>query len=255
MNQAESAESELARLLAAAHTQKTPLADLPAALVPANESDAYAVQRATLALRGTAARGWKVGAKSPSGPIQAAPLPAEGVLPSPATWQRDASGVLGLELEIAFIFGRAFEPTGRPYTDEDVWAGVQGMAATVEIVSSRFAAWPQVDKLAQLADLQNHGALIVGEAAPYQSTYPFLAPAMTFTYDGVNLLKAPPANPAGDPRRLLPWLVNHWVGQGLRVEPGMIATTGSYTGIYFPERPGVAVGQVAGLPPVSLTII
>ncbi|MDE2608913.1 MAG: 2-keto-4-pentenoate hydratase [Burkholderiales bacterium] len=244
----------LAGQLAAAHAGRSTLAELPAALVPADEPAAYAVQLATLAERGSEAAGWKVGSKSHDGPIQGAPLPAEGVSMSPATVERGAFGVLGLELEIGFVFGEAFEPAGHPYSDDAVMAGVQGMVATIEIVSSRFADWPRTDKLVQLADLQNHGALIVGEPVPYRAAFPFLRPPMRFSLDGADLIQGTPANPAGDPRRLLPWLVNHWTGLGRRVAPGMVATAGSYTGIYFPERPGVYVGEIAGLPPVRLTI-
>ncbi len=244
----------LASQLATALETKAPLAELPAALVPTDEQSAYAVQLATLARRKTNERGWKVGSKSHHGSVQGAPLPADGILASPAVVERGHFGVLGLELEIAFMFGQAFEPAGRPYSDEAVMAGVQSVVATIEIVSSRFLDWPGIDKLAQLADLQNHGALIVGEPVPYDETFQFISPAMTFSLDGANLIRGTPANPAGDPRRLLPWLVNHCTGLGLSVVPGTIVTAGSYTGIHFPERPGVYVGEITGLSPVQLTI-
>lgn len=254
MNTAVDSTQELARRLARAREQHETLDALPQDLVPHDAESAYAVQHEILSLNKTPAAGWKVGAKSADGPIQGAPLPADGVRRSPVAFRREDFGALGLELEIAFYFSREFSPRDRPYTGDEIWACVRSMAATIEIVSSRFADWPRVDKLAQLADLQNHGALAVGEAVTYRDDYPFERPIMSFTYGGKDIVKGVPANPAGDPRRLLPWLVNHWTGRGLTVSPAMIVTGGSYTGIFFPDGPGEAVGRIAGLPEVRLTI-
>jgi 2-keto-4-pentenoate hydratase len=128
------------------------------------------------------------------------------------------------------------------------------MATTIEAVSSRFAAWPKVAPLLQLADLQNHGALCVGPAVPYDPTYPFEQPAARFDFNGSSVLVATPRNPAGDPRRLLPWLVNHVTSNGGTFGEDVWVTTGSYTGMYFPEAAGTAVGKFEGLPEIWLTV-
>lgn len=247
--------SELARLLATAQETRSPLISLRPELVPVDAAAAFAVQQRTLALRGQAIGGWKVGAKSPAGPIQGAPLPADRLLEAGAVVRREDYPVLGLELEIAFRFGRVFEPSAVPYADEVVLAGVASMLATIEIVSSRFAQWPDVDKLCQLADLQNHGALACGEAVAYAASFPFATPSLTFTFDGVDIVKSPVANPAGDPRRLLAWVVNHCTAQGITVDSDVVVTTGSYTGMHFASAPGTVSGAIQGLPPVSLTLV
>lgn len=133
-------------------------------------------------------------------------------------------------------------------------AGIGSIGATIEIVASRYAEWPAVDKLAQLADLQNHGALIVGEFTPYREDFPFVAPSLHFNFDGNDVVKTTPANPAGDPRRLLTWLVNHATSRGIAVTPEMVVTAGSYTGMFFPQTAGTATGRIEGLAPVSLTL-
>ena len=247
--------SELARLLATAQETRAPLISLRPELAPADAAAAFAVQQRTLALRGQAIGGWKVGAKSPAGPIQGAPLPGDRILAAGAVVRCEDYPVLGLELEIAFRFGRVFEPSAEPYADEVVLAGVASMLATIEIVSSRFAQWPDVDKLCQLADLQNHGALACGEAVAYSADFPFTAPSLTFMFDGVDIVKSPVANPAGDPRRLLAWVVNHCTAQGITVDSGTVVTTGSYTGMHFASAPGTVSGMIRGLPPVSLTLV
>ncbi len=227
---------------------------LPAELVPAGLDAAYAVQMQLLHARRAAIGGWKVGAKTPDGPIQAAPLPADGVHASGAALPRRAFQPLGLELEIAFRFGRDFAPRTAPYDAADVLAGIVQMAAAIEIVTSRYREWPAVAPLAQLADLQNHGALVVGEAVPYRADFPFLTPAPAFTFDADTIADGPAANPAGDPRRLLPWLVNHATQRGIALPAGAVVTTGSYTGMHFPRAAGIATGRFPGLPPVSVTL-
>lgn len=215
---------------------------------------AYAVQHEILRSRGDSITGWKVGAKSPGGPIQCAPLPSPDMRPDGARLSRRDFVPLGLELEIAFRFERAFEPNEAVYSDDEVMGSIGSMAATIEIVSSRYAAWPDIDKLLQLADLQNHGALIVGEFSRYDERFPFTTPGLQFTFDHADITRGTPGNPAGDPRSLLPWLVNHITGRGITIMPEMIMTTGSYTGMFFPQAAGTATGTIHGLPPVSLVL-
>ncbi len=225
--------------------------------VPADIDAAYAIQHEILRSQRATIAGWKVGAKSPGGPIQCAPLPSADTRPGGTQFSRRDFVPLGLELEIAFRFDRAFEPNGTIYSDDEVMSSIGSMAATIEIVSSRYAAWPDVDKLLQLADLQNHGALIVGEFTRYDEQFPFVAPSLHFTFDNADMRPPPPnkpGNPAGDPRSLLPWLVNHVTARGITLMPEMIVTTGSYTGMFFPKTSGIATGIIDGLPAVSLEL-
>jgi 2-keto-4-pentenoate hydratase len=242
----------LARLFAQARAHRATLDELADGARPSNADDAYAAQQATLRTLGVAAGGWKVGAKTPDGPIQGAPLPADGIHASGARLARQAFGKTGLELEIAFVFGRSFAAGGAPYSDQDVLDAVESVHASIEVVASRFAAWPDVDKLWQLADLQNHGALVLGEGVPYDEAFAFVSPSMSFTLDGASLFDGTPANPAGDPRRLLAWTINHSVAQGVTFERGTVITAGSYVGLVLSEKTGEVLGRIDGLPPVSL---
>lgn len=243
----------LAQCLADARRQ--PLQTLLHELVPQDQEAAFAVQHQTLAMLKQDIAGWKVGAKSVDGPIQGAPLPADRLLASGATVVRADQRLLGLELEIAFKFNRVFEPFSGPYPEAAVLAAIGEMLATIELVATRYAQWPEVDKLAQLADLQNHGALICGQAVPYSSDFPFLAPAISFEFEGGKIFNGIPANPAGDPRRLLTWLVNHCVAQGLAIGGNTVITTGTYTGLWLPEAPGTVCGKISGLPEVKLVLL
>jgi 2-keto-4-pentenoate hydratase len=224
--------------------------------VPADAPSAYALQREVLRLRDTTVGGWKVGSKvTHGGPIAGALLPEDGLFASGSQVEIVDYPQPILELEIAFRLNRVFTPRAEAYSDEEVLASIGAMGATVEIVSSRFVAWPKIDPLLALADLLNHGALIVGDFVPYDAQFPFVEPAVSFTYDEEDIVPGDGANPAGDPRRLLPWVVNHHTQNGQSVTPDLIITTGSYTGMYPTKGPGVAVGEIRGLPPISVELI
>ena len=143
--------TSLSRRLADARRDHTTLDALTPAQIPASADAAYAIQHEILNVFGARIGGWKIGAKSDSGPVQGAPLPHVDLHADGARLRRKAFAPLGLELEIAFRFGRRFDPSATPYGEAEVRAGIGSIGATIEIVASRYAAWPDVDKLAQLA--------------------------------------------------------------------------------------------------------
>ena len=253
MNHDPSADT-LANLLFEARRAGQTISSADGALEPETAADAYAVQFKSIALRDSRVVAWKVGAKSADGPIQGSALPSDAFQESPGSVRRGSFGVLGLELEIAFRLRRSFAPTGTPYSSEEVMEAIGTMAAAIEVVSSRYAEWPRVAPLLQLADLQNHGALCVGQGVAYDANYAFMHPTTRFEFNGSSVLVATPRNPAGDPRRLLPWLVNHVTSRGVAFTEDIWVTTGSYTGMHFPEGAGTAVGKFDGLPEIRLAI-
>ncbi|MFJ3056695.1 fumarylacetoacetate hydrolase family protein [Herbaspirillum sp. NPDC087042] len=249
------APEELGALLGQAHARKNLQAIVPLALEPASQEEAYLAQRAFLAHSRARIGGWKVGAKSPDGPIQGAPLPLAGLHPTTTLLRREQFGILGVELEIMFRFGRDFLPGEALPSEREVLKSIAGVATSIEIVSSRLAGWPEVPKLNQLADLQNHGALITSDFVDYDEGFDFRRPHTHLTFKGDDIFKGPGVNPAGDPRRLLHWVVRHCHEQGIALPRGTVITTGSYTGMYFPQEKGMFIGQIADLPPIELEII
>ena len=245
---------ELGALLADAYAQNAAQVNVPAHLEPATSADAYRAQQAFLQHRGLDIGGWKIGAKSEEGPIQGAPLPRQGIHPSPAVLARSDFPVFGIELEIMFRFGRDFLPGVAAVSEEEVLASIDGIAASIEIVSSRLTGWPDVPKLNQLADLQNHGALIVGEFVAYDADLDFRSPQAHLVLNGRDVFRSAGTNPAGDPRRLLHWLVGHCNAQNIALPAGTVITAGSYTGMVFPEEAGLVEGEIAGLPAVRFEI-
>ncbi|HEV7814678.1 MAG TPA: fumarylacetoacetate hydrolase family protein [Janthinobacterium sp.] len=249
-------DTPLGTLLMQAHRSGVG-AVIPREVEPVDAEAAYAVQREILSRRKEGVGAWKVGAPSPQAAMRGTPLPADGVMPDPAYVQRKHYRMPGLELEIGFAFSRSFTPLEEPYSDEEVLRSLSHMATTVEIVSSRIAGWPKPDvgPLTQLADLQNHGALIIGEIVPYDADFPFLGTEVDFRIDERSIFSGTGRNPAGDPRRLLPWLVNHCCSQGWTLCAGDVVTTGSYTGMHFPDAGGTLSGRIGSLPPIRFMLL
>lgn len=246
--------SPLCHLLLAAHRSGVP-AKIAPELEPATADLAYAIQHEVLAQRKLSIGGWKVGAKSPQGNPQYASIPMDCVMPEPAYLPLADYPILGVELELAFTFSLSFPAQPEGYSSHQILASLSTMGAAIEIVSSRIADWPDCGKLSQLADMQNHGALIVGEMVEYDEKFPFFDPVVEMHMDNDELFSGIGHNPAGDPRWLLPWIVNYRSTHNQAVNAGEIITTGSYVGMHFPNKTGAINGQLGNLPPVRLMLI
>jgi 2-keto-4-pentenoate hydratase len=250
-------ESTLAAQLVQARRQRTLIEDLESVDIPANAEAAYAIQHKVLSLSGARIGAWKVGARAPGAQANAAPIDAELVHTSPARIPHAAFFRVLVELEIAFRFSYALPPRHEPYSRSEVFAALGSMAVALEIVDSRFAQWPNLATLAQLADSQNNGALIVGKMEPYEVIAPnfdFLSPLLELAVDGVSIVPPSTGNPAGDPRELLVWFVNHCSAHGHTVQPFWTVTTGSYTGARRVDGPGVVSGGIDRIGEIELTL-
>lgn len=181
-------------------------------------------------------------------------MPRQGIHANQVALALGDFPVFGIEVEIMFRFGSDFLPDAPALTDEEVMASIAGIGTSIEIVSSRLHGWPNVPKLNQLADLQNHGALIAGPFVDYREDIDFYSPQAHLTFNGQAIFDGPGANPAGDPRRLLPWLVAHCRTQNIALPAGTVVTAGSYTGMYFPKETGKVKGTIADLPPVEFDV-
>ncbi len=229
----------LALLLGGARRTGTLIEALPAAFMPADAAEAYAVQDAVARALGTVA-GWKVGASSPFAEPNCAPLFAELMAPSPAQWPAARFHRRGVEAELAFRFGKSLPERPAGYNDDEVWEAIDTLHVAIEIVESRFANFPATDKLLQLADNQNNGAFCVGAPIGNWRGLDFLRQPSILIIDGKEKAKAIGGNAAGHPGRLLTWLANHCAARGYGLAAGDIVTTGSHTGLVFAE-PGAVV--------------
>jgi 2-keto-4-pentenoate hydratase len=221
-------------------------------LLPADLGTAYAVQDATLASWGAAA-GWKVGAKNLQDEPQAAPLPAVGLLPSGARLFGPAWRLRGVELELALRVAKDLPASGEALSGEALVRAFDAVLPVIEVVESRLDDWFGAAPLARLADLQSHGALVLGDPLPMPESAPDLRLLdATLDFDGVNVAQTHGGNPAADVWRMLSWLQVHCAARGQPWRRGQIITTGSCTGMLFAPLGTRVEGRLAGIGPVSL---
>jgi 2-keto-4-pentenoate hydratase len=250
-------QHDLTQRLIAARRQHRAIGSLSTECLPPDAATAYAIQQAVIAGLGGTTGAWKIGAKSPGADASGAPIAASLTFASPVRLERQAFFRVLIELEIAFRFAEPVAPRGQTYARDEVLALVGDVLPVIEIVDSRFAEWPDVAPLAQLADAQNNGALVAGRPIPYASLarhFDFVSPELELSFDGTSLVPEAPGNPAGDPRELLVWFVNHCAAMGITIEPEWTITTGTYVGAHRIEQPGVVHGHIDGLGEVEIEL-
>jgi 2-keto-4-pentenoate hydratase len=248
---------DLAQRLVQARRQHRLIDAPPPDSLPPDAATAYAIQQAVLAGLEQSTGAWKIGAKAPGAAASGAPIPASLVHESPARIAHGGFFRVLLELEIAFRFSEANEPRREAYARDEVLARVGAVLPAIEIVDSRFSEWPDIAPLAQLADAQNNGALATGQPVAYAGfarVFDFVSPELELTFNGVSLVPEATGNPAGDPRELLVWFVNHCAAMGITIEPEWTITTGSYVGAHRVERAGTVYGRIDGLGEVEVDL-
>ncbi len=214
-------------LLAARHDPAKRLADLPDAVRPTELAAAYAIQHRIMGALG-AIGGWKVGAPGPEAPPLCAPLPASGIMPSPARLPSAMHRMRGIEAEVAFRIGRDLPPKSKPYSREEVMAAMGTAHPAIEALESRYLDMDKVAMPSNVADSQGHGAFIHGAGRADWQTIDFAKETVEQAIDGAAIERT--GNPAGDMVRLVVWLANVgsvWSG-GLKA--GQFVTCGSWTG-------------------------
>lgn len=234
------ADSRLATLLLDAWKGGAPV---PAGTVPpADAQAAYAVQSALLDGLGPRG-GWKVGAASPSATPFSAPLPAACLLPSGTVF---AGAMRGVELELALRLGRDVQ-AGEALRRSDFDA----LLPAIEVVETRLAEWERAPTLLKLADLQTHGALVLGEPIPMR-LLDFEALEAELGLDGEVVAATRGANTAGSLEWLLEGLSQRLASRGDALRQGEILTTGSLTGMIFATPGARVLGRLAGIGEVTL---
>lgn len=214
------------------------------ALTPADANEAYVVQQSVLAELGGCA-GYKIGAASPSAEPSYAPLPARRVFGAAKGVRLADYTRLGLELEIAFSFAEDIDRTFAERA-EDTLDAIDTMSVVVEVVDSRYEGWPKIDPLLQLADLQNNGALVIGDSRPYDKNFDFASPQVSFRCGQHEIFSGRAKHAAGDPRRLVAWLVAQTLRHGHSIPARTVLTTGSYTPLYMATEPARVQGTIEG---------
>jgi 2-keto-4-pentenoate hydratase len=221
-------------------------------IVPADRAGAYAIQDATLSAIGPVA-GWKVGAKGPQAEPHCAPLPISGFYASGITLAGPAWRWRCVEVEVAFRLGRDLDPHGRLLPPGELAEAFDAVLPVIEVVESRLAEGKTAVPLAHLADLQCHGALVLGSPCTLRpSTLDLRTVEASLSFGAVSAAQTHGGNPESDVWRLLAWLVVHCANRGQPLRAGQIVTTGSCTGLLTAPMDATVCGEVTGVGAVEL---
>jgi 2-keto-4-pentenoate hydratase len=231
------------------------------ALVPSAEvaapdaSSAYAVQD-TVALALGDVGGWKVGASGPAAEPGCAPLPAAGIFQTGAALLGPPWCMRGVEVEVAIRLGHDLVPrpgeTGA-LSPARIFEAIDAVLPAVEVIESRLADWRESGPLAQLADLQNHGGLVVGSPSPIDPRDIDLRTVEAYlAFDGQPVASTRGANAAADIWRLVGWLAWHCAQRGAPLRAGHVITTGSCSGMLFAPEGALVQAQLAGIGQVEI---
>ncbi|RPH41120.1 MAG: 2-keto-4-pentenoate hydratase [Burkholderiales bacterium] len=204
---------------------------VPAPGLP-DSATAYAVQRTVLAALGEPADGaprhWKSGG---SGPATHAPLPSAGVLRSPADARGLPLRLRLVEAELAFRLGRDVGPeeAARALSGAAIdW--VDALCVSIELVESRWLEGLHASAPDKLADLQSHGALVLGDWVPF-APRDWAMQRCTVRIGSGAPVERIGTHPLGDPLRGLPEWARHASADGTVLRAGTVVTTGSWAGM------------------------
>ncbi|MES3000681.1 MAG: fumarylacetoacetate hydrolase family protein [Pseudomonadota bacterium] len=219
----DNAATQVAQALVRARRGQRTIAAADCAFVLRDAADAYEAQALAAQLMPELLPGhpqvWKSGGPSRSATLTHAPLPAAGILPSPADASRMHFNSRWIEAEIALRLAADGSP--------------RAMAVSIEIVDSRWTESMQAPPLAKLADLQSHGALVLGEWIAFEPRE--WSSQRCEVSIGGEKHEFTGTHSLGDPAWLLPAWLAHAKRHGLDTVSGAIVTTGTWCGM-LPAR-------------------
>lgn len=229
--------------------QTTRAADVP---LP-DAAAAYAVQAGVAQALGWfnagTPRHWKSGGPSRDAVLTHAPLPPAGVWASPA----DASErswlfhFRGIEAEVALRLSRDVDAALAATLDiANATELIDAMCVSIELVDSRWTEGHDAPPLAKLADLQSHGALVLGEWVPFvardwatQSCVVSIGDAAPQIFRGTHSMR--------DPTFVLPAWLRHATRDGSVLEAGTVVTTGTWCGLSLAAAGDRVVAEFPGI--------
>ncbi|MEO8154750.1 MAG: fumarylacetoacetate hydrolase family protein [Rhizobacter sp.] len=177
-------------------------------------------------------RHWKSGGASRTALMTHAPLPPAGVWTSPADAREWPFRLRFIEAEIALRLGQAVDAQRAAALDvASAAALIDAMTVSIEIVDSRWQQAFHAPALLRLADLQSHGALVLGEWVPFVpfASRDWSAQACRVQI-GERITEYRGTHTCGDPTWVLPEWLRHATRDGEVLAAGSVVTTGTWCG-------------------------
>jgi 2-keto-4-pentenoate hydratase len=228
-----------------------------AAVLPLPDAEtAYAVQDGVAdALGSFTAKGpgtWKSGGPSRAAALTHARLPDAGVWTSPTDARHWPFRLRGIEAEVALRVGQDVDAERAATLDlAGAIALIDAMCVSIEIVDSRWSEGLDAPPLAKLADLQSHGAVVLGAWVPF-APRDWAAQVCRVTIGTQPTIERIGTHSMTDPAFVLPAWLRHATRAGYVVQAGSVVTTGTWCGIVHAaagdrvsvEFPGIGSAEV-----------
>lgn len=252
MSLSDAAVDDLAIRLLAARRDRSMSVSASGA-IPANDADAYRVQKAVMAkLRATAA-GWKVGTPNAETTPNCAPIYAGTVLPTGTAIKGEAS--TGVEVEIAFVLGKSFAAGSPPPSRGEVEKAVAAAHVVLELCASRLSDGLKSPPHLQLADNGSNLGLLIGPKIDDWRGVDLKALRCRLVANGATIADTTGGHSTCDLIGLLTWLVGHCVKERGGIAAGTIVTTGSWMGIRWVDTPANVAGTFEGVGEVKAGLV
>lgn len=174
---------------------------------------------------------WKSGGPNREAVLTHAPLPPAGVWRSPAAAGAFSFHQRYIEAEVALRLGQEVDQATAATLDEaDASMLLDAMAVSIEIVDSRWQESMKAPALMRLADLQCHGALVLGDWHPWQAR-DWKRQTCRVEIGNRPAVERCGTHPMESPTWCLPAWLRHATRHGKTVPAGAIVTTGTWVGI------------------------
>jgi 2-keto-4-pentenoate hydratase len=239
----QSAQRELAKLLAALRRDGRQQSGLESRLVPPDSATAYRVAALVAEELGWTVAGWKIAAwKDEMQKALRTDSPIYGrtffLKPTPVTVVHAALASPIPEVEYQAKLGADLPPREKPYGIEEVTEAVASLHPGLELAECRFIhdqAFPPLPAI--LADGAGSGTIVYGPAITDWRTRDIGGQEATLSSNGKLRRKGTAAAALDHPMAPLAWLANELSRTGIGLKAGQMVSTGTLTGMLAP-RPG-----------------
>jgi len=245
--------------LAAARKEGRVIEALPETSRPESIEAGYKIQDAFRAAWPDRVAGWKIGATAPptmdkfgvKEPMYG-PFFARDTHQSPARVPAPTRHAMAIESEFAYRLGRDLPARATPYKRGEILDAIDAIIPAFEIVGTRYAAVPFHDVGSVVADCMLNAAMVLGTPITDWRDLDIPSHPVSLTIDGVEAGKGSGADPLGDPRNVLDWVVNKLSAAGVDLKKGDILSTGTCTGM-LPFKAGqTAIADFGALGKIEL---
>jgi 2-keto-4-pentenoate hydratase len=130
---------------------------------------------------------------------------------------------------------------------------IDAMCVSIEIVDSRWAEGLDAPALAKLADLQSHGALVLGAWVPF-ARRDWSAQRCRVQVGSQLPVERHGSHALGDPAFVLPAWLRHATRGGRKVAAGTVVTTGTWVGILHAAAGDLVTAEFAGIGQASVQL-